>query len=288
MKIFIKLTVCNFFEMVNAVILAGGRRGEYMEKDNWIYRKLFGRIIPGEEKSVRIYKGKPLVSHVINALKNSKTIDDIVVVGNTFLLKEAGINDVKCLEQGNTMIENVMIGYNYFKGQGYREKILLAPCDIPEIGGDSIDEFVEKAREGDFCLAVGDKKFLGEYDGIFHRFYFWILKDGERKKYRISNLSIVKPDAIWNKEMVEYAFSLRKIMWPGNWPNIAKELGWKSFFDYLRLKLTFEYLEERFSDKFGCDFRIIEICDPAVSFDLDHNRDSRKLRKWHKLKKVKA
>lgn len=273
---------------MKAVILAGGRRKDYLKKDNWLYKILVGRIIPGEEKAVMRYKGEPMVKHVLYALSNSKNIDDIVLVGNSELLKKAGVNGVEVLEQAGTALENAMVGYEYFKERGYNGKILIAPCDIPEIKGTSIDEFVEKAAEGDFCLAVGDKEFLGKYDGIFRRFYLWILKNGERKKYRLSNLCIVNPGSIKNKEMVEYAFELRKIMNPPNLLKIFRETGLEPFFYWATLKLSVEYLEAKISEKVGCDFRTVEISDPAASFDLDHRSDSRNLRKWYKLEKIKA
>jgi len=277
--------------MVNAVILAGGKKKEYKAVSSWIYRNLlgYGRRIPGEEKAVMMYKGKPMVSHVINALANAKTIDDIVVVGNVKFLEKAGINNVGLLEQDTSLVENALIGYNYFKERGYGGKLLFAPCDIPEVKSEAIDEFVNKSNEGDFCLAVGEKEVLGEYDPIFRRFYFWVIKDGERKKYRLNNLIVAEPDCINNKEMVEYAFCLRNILDVSKWLKIANLTGWQSFFDYFTFRLNLESIEDKLSNKFGCDFRIVEMKNPSSSFDLDYRRDSWYLRKWHKLmKRVKA
>ena len=276
--------------MVNAVILAGGKREEYIKRDNWIYRTLlkYGRRIPGEEKAVMIYRGKPMIKWVIGALKNAKSIDDLVVVGNTIKLEESGINDVVCLEQSTTITQNAMIGYIYFKERGQEGRTLFVPCDIPEISGNTLDGFVEKAKDGDFCFAMGDKKFLGEYDKFSRRFYIWAKKEGVRKRYRWSNLALVKPEAIKNKDMVEYAFSLRNILDIRTWPKIAKVIGYKPFFDWATFRLDLGDVERRISEKFGCDFRVVEICDPSASFDLDYKNDPGKVLKWYQLRNSKV
>jgi len=260
--------------MVNAVVLAGGKGRYYSE--NSTYRKKYGFMIPGELKAVRLLEGKPLVDWVIAALKNSKSIEDIIVVGNTSLLREAGVNSVKCVEQGNTIMDNVLRGYAEFGSSG---NIFLAFCDTPKVTR-GIDELFEQAN-GDFSMAITSQKYLAEYDLLLNRPYVHVInRNGVREGYRPSNMAVMNPNKIGNKDNVERAFKMRKFINPVNWVRSAYLAGLYLPFKYFITKnLSLEDIEKKASKKFECDFNLIEVTDPGANFDIDFKSDFGRLDK---------
>jgi CTP:molybdopterin cytidylyltransferase MocA len=261
--------------MVNAVILAGGKGKDYHH--NSTYEKKYGTIIPGERKAVMRYKDRPMIIPIIDALRNSKSIENMVVVGNKELLERNNVNGVEIMDQGESMIENALKGYNYFCKKG---ETLFVPCDIPEITY-GIDEFIENA-EGDFCLAVTNQKYLKQYDSLVHRPYCWLKnEDGNREGYRISNIVLANPEFIDNHKMIQMAFDLRKALTHFNIFKIFNSLGWDFPFKYfIKKNLSLKDVEERFSEKFGCEFKIGETSDPGASLDIDFKRDHRRMDKF--------
>ena len=101
------------------IILAGGES------------KRFNSKIP---KPYHLYKGKPLILHSIDKVKNYKKIQQIVLVINKKhknFVKKLKIRNVKIIEGGNTRAESAYKGLKSIKDYNFKyvmihDKILIA------------------------------------------------------------------------------------------------------------------------------------------------------------------
>ncbi|MFZ2330675.1 MAG: nucleotidyltransferase family protein, partial [Atribacterota bacterium] len=121
---------------MNALILAGKKDTGKLENCTKL-----------SNKALLMFNEIPMVEYVVNALLESKLIDDIVVVGpeydlTPFLEKKV----TKILESTDSIIDNVQIGLDYLNDDG---KILLLTSDIPLITGEIIDRFIKKCEQHD-------------------------------------------------------------------------------------------------------------------------------------------
>ncbi len=145
---------------MDALLTAGGIPGP----DDPLYQ-----YTQGKPKALVEIAGKPMVQWVLDALSESQTIDQVVIIGIT---EESGVTCAKPLtftpSQGG-MLDNVQGGVKKVAEVNPQSKrILIVSSDIPAITGEIVDWTVNKAQKTDHDLyynvveqEVMEKRFPG-------------------------------------------------------------------------------------------------------------------------------
>lgn len=200
---------------INAIILAGDRRASIqIREDNKAFLEL---------------RGQPLFIHVLTALKQADLVGDIVVVGPRDRLKteldKHGYSYIRVVDQRDNMVENFKAGYVAalgcgdtvdfwnLKGSDHEQTpVLVAPCDIPLLVPDEVDEFIRRSNmhEYDYSIGVTSEKVLSHYypgqgkPGI-QMIYFHVRED----LLRHNNLHIGKPLTFDHLDYIEKMYEWR-------------------------------------------------------------------------------
>ena len=205
---------------VNAILLAGDRRASVQVKD--------------DNKAFLPLKGEPLLIHILRALKQSKHVQNIIVIGPSDRLSETlqthaeqltGDGEIRVIEQKDNMIENFKAGYvstfdlpettafaDLRGGEHGDIPALVVPCDIPLLTPWEIDEFITQSNmhETDYSIGITSKKVLSYYHPTEEKpgiqmIYFHLKED----LWRQNNLHLVKPLKFKHLDYVEKMYEWR-------------------------------------------------------------------------------
>ena len=246
--------------MFNALILAGTKEKGLLE----IAEKV-------DNKALIMINGRPMIEYIVDVLNNSENIDQILVVGpKKELHPYIGKKVKEILNSGNSLLENMEIGLNYFNSA---DSLLLLTSDIPLITPEAIDEFLE--------ICTKRKAFIG---------YPIITKENIVKKYPDTvrtyikmkegifcggNITFFKPDVFFqNKKLIKELFENRKSTW-----KYAKILGLKFILKFLFKTLTMREIEKRVTDIIGYNSIAVMVSYPEIMIDLDKPSDLKLIRK---------
>ncbi len=152
---------------MDAIVTAGG----IPEPDDPLYANT-----QGAPKAMLEIAGKPMIQWVLDALSDSKHVNQVVVVG---LEKESGVTCTKPLDfipnQGS-MLSNIMAGGHRILTLNPGAKMLLSvSSDIPTITGAIVDWMAEEVMDG-------------EYDV----YYNYILRDAMESRFPGSKRTFTK------------------------------------------------------------------------------------------------
>lgn len=205
---------------LNAVILAGDRRASIEVKN--------------DNKAFLLLKETPLLIHILRAMKQSRFVQDISVIGPADRLHEVlgryaaelqGPGEIRVVEQRQNMIENFKAAYidslglpqstsfDSLRGTEYAETpVLVAPCDIPLLTPWEIDEFIMQSnlRDYDYSIGITSEKVLKHYHpsggkpGI-QMIYFHVRED----LMRHNNLHIGRPLKFEHLDYIEKMYEWR-------------------------------------------------------------------------------
>lgn len=246
--------------MFNALILAGTKKKGPLEIAENV-----------DNKALIMIDDKPMITYIVDALNNSENIDKIIVVGpKNELHPYIGKKVKEILNPGNSILENMEIGLNYFNSAG---SLLLLTSDIPLITPEAIDEFLE--------ICTKRKAYIG---------YPIITKENIVKKYPETertyikmkegifcggNITFFKPDVFFqNKKLIKELFENRKSTW-----KYAKILGFKFILKFLFKTLTMEEIEKRITGILGYNSAAVVVSYPEIMIDLDKPSDLKLIRK---------
>ncbi|MDF7825271.1 nucleotidyltransferase family protein [Pontiellaceae bacterium B12227] len=201
---------------VNAVLLAGDRRASI--------------ALHNENKAFLELRNKPLFIHVLEALLGAEMVGDVVVVGPkdriVQTLEKHGITEgVVVVEQRENMIENFKVGYVCslgleetvpfwsLKNSGHDETpVLVAPCDIPMMLPEEVDEFLMRSNmhEYDYSIGVTSEDVLRQYHPAQNKpgirmIYFHVKED----LMRHNNLHVAKPLTFDHLDYIEKMYEWR-------------------------------------------------------------------------------
>lgn len=128
--------------MLDALILAGD------QKD-------YKPVGPGNKALIELM-GKPLISYVIDALKEAKHIGRIFVVGppKHFTWLKEQHPDITLLDQSPTLTENVLVSYKHICGDNDRH-IFVTTSDIPFLQPREVDGFIEQSGFTAYDIIMG-------------------------------------------------------------------------------------------------------------------------------------
>jgi len=249
--------------MFNALILAGTKEKGPLEIAENV-----------DNKALIMINGKPMIDYIVDALKNSENIDQIIVVGpEKELSPYIGKKVRKILNPGNSILENMESGFNFFDSN---DNLLLLTSDIPLITPEAIDEFLKICTER--------KAYIG---------YPLITKENIMKKYPETkrtyvtmkegifcggNIVFFKPEVFFQqKKLIKELFENRKSTW-----KYVKILGLKFIFKFIFKTLTLEEVERRVTGIIGYNSIAVMISHPEVMIDLDKISDLELIREYLK------
>lgn len=132
---------------LNAIVLAGG----IPQPNDSLYA-----YSKGDSKALIDVAGKPMVQWVVDALNESKSVDNIIVIG---LSQKSGLQSAKPIHfvsnQGR-MLANIIVGSEKsLELKPNSEHLLVVSADIPALRGDMVDWLVKTAQQTDDELYYG-------------------------------------------------------------------------------------------------------------------------------------
>lgn len=185
-----------------------------------------------QHKAFLPIEGKCVITHVIEALQGAESVRSITITGpRDALLKHLeadGINrmspkPIKVLEQKRNLYENVWYSFLHtlpeevpedeLENSPYRDRaVLVVPCDSPLITSHEIDYFIQNCdvANNDFLLGLTPEESLRPFypepgkPGV--QMAYLHLKE---RRYRISNLHLVKPIRIRNRHYIQQMYQYR-------------------------------------------------------------------------------
>ncbi|MGP0566796.1 nucleotidyltransferase family protein [Nitrospina sp. 32_T5] len=185
-----------------------------------------------QHKAFLEIENRSVVSYVIDALLNARTVRNIYVVGKKKELREHLRRDgidfnhpktITLLEQKQSLYENVWFAYmeslpepvpeSHLENSIHKDKaILVVPCDSPLITPHEIDYFIAHADTDNFDYVLGltpEKAMRPFYPkkgqpGI-KMAYLHLRED----KFRINNMHLVKPGRIENRHYIQTMYRYR-------------------------------------------------------------------------------
>ena len=246
---------------IDAVVLAGGESSPAVMQAT------------GQARRANIKIGEhSMLEHVINALNDSGTIGSIIVIGD--------VNAPNCvvLEEGRTMIDNLMKGLlklRSAKGDGDQRFALIATCDIPFLTSESINDFVQRAIEAraSLCYPIIPMDLCRTKYGSFKRTSLRV-KEGE---FTGGNIMLVDIDVmLTQRSMIERSFAARKNLF-----RIASILGPAFLFRLIVSRLVtpkalnLRLLETAVTNFIGATARAIVTLYAEIGTDIDKFEDVR-------------
>ncbi len=273
-----------------------------------------------ENKAFLELRGKPLFIHVLEALLGAELVGDVVVVGPKdrilHTLETFHISDgVMVVEQRENIIENFKVGYvcalghaatipfGSLKNSGQDEiPVLVAPCDIPMMLSEEVDEFLMRSNmhEYDYSIGVTSKDVLKHYHptpttpGI-QMIYFHVKEDLMRhnnlhmaKPLRFSHLDYIEKMYEWRYQtrmanIVRILFSMLTNGWrlmKGVRIIILMQLslyydrhGHPRLADQMRSRVGFNRLAEGIGNALGARVQIVYTHFGGAALDADHEKD---------------
>lgn len=238
---------------MDAIILAGGDR-DVTNKGNFEQSKALAQL-----------RGIPMVKYVIEALKHSEYINQILVVGNVRQLEPIIGEEVDTLIQERAdIIDNLISSIHYCEKSKY---VLIATCDIPLINGQVVKKFIEDALElkADLCYPIIERSvFQGRYADIKRTYAS--LREGD---FTGGNLFLLKPDVI--EKVQQVAKSLIKHR--KNPVKMAGILGVSFITRFLLKKITLQEIEKYVEERFRIKARALITQDCEIGNDIDRAED---------------
>jgi len=268
--------------MINAVILAGGKRRRKKEEE--------GILDFGKEKVI------------IEALKKTKNINDIVTVGNRRVLEEK-LKGCNITQERGSFIQNITTGYEYFKNTGKDTDLLFYAFGdfFPSV--ESIDDTIVKSdKTADLNLYVVDiEKIKERYPGYkkwypyqgFEGFGFrWgncflvnmenvLRKDEKKSKIKIFDEAYAarRPDEI--RSLIKFLVLTIPYYIPLLCKTLKNKQKRKEFYRKLPrgfcFNADFGYVEDILYKKTNLNIRIIKSDYAELAVDIDKASDKKYL-----------
>lgn len=237
---------------VDAIVLAGAPNTGRLQE---VSTEAYEAVIP--------VGGKPIVTYVIEALRSTPRIKEVVVVGPPVLEKLLPVG-VRLIESGSTLTENIMRGAEALKNS---PKVLVVTSDIPFIHKEAIEDFLDRCAEleADLYYPIISKEANEQvYPGCVRTYVS--LKEGT---FTGGNMVLATPQVLFNsKALVEKVVVLRKKPW-----RLAKLLGISFVLKLFLHRLSLAELEKRASDLLGVRGVAVISPYPEIGTDVDKPSD---------------
>lgn len=243
-----------------AIILAGGKIEEDLAAHTKEKAKAFIRI-----------NGKYMVEYVIDALRESEKIKQVILVSDLNLTPESVKEKVdKCVESGKSMIETLINGVNAAVDR-HACPLLVLPCDIPLIDKYCAEEFLDNApalyeqKNAKIVYGIIEKQNYIKKFPSMKRTYMK-LKDGTFCGTGFFYIDVETAKGL--KGIFEKITALRKKPW-----RAVSMLGFFTIIKLLTKQLAIKDLEEKAERFLGCASKALILQNPASAVNVDKVED---------------
>lgn len=221
----------------------------------------------GDSKALIDIAGKPMVQWVLNALGDSKEVDNIILIG---LTHKSGLTCKKPLHyisnQGR-MLANIVAGVNKSLELNKKtEYVLVVSSDIPALKGDMVDWLVQTSMQ------TRDEI----YYGVCPREVMETRYPASRRTYtKLKDMQVCGADInlIHVSMATEHLDTWEKLIGNRKSPLAsAAVIGWDTLFQLFTRQFTLQGLVERASERIGVKGRIIiwDRAEPCMDVDKPH------------------
>lgn len=139
---------------MNVIVLAGNKKVNSSSAENNNQRDITAQI--GNKALLRL-KDKYMIEYIIDALRRSRLIEKIAVVGPKEQLEQIIGDRVDYIVEGtDSIVTNGLLAMENFKND---KQVLITTSDIPMLTVEALDDFINKAlgMNADLCYSVVDK-----------------------------------------------------------------------------------------------------------------------------------
>lgn len=221
----------------------------------------------GDSKALIDVAGKPMIQWVLDALGDSKKVENVIVIG---LTSKSGLTCKKPLHylsnQGR-MLANIVTGVNKaIELNKKTEYVLLVSSDIPALKGEMVDWLVNTAMEtrDDIYYGVCSQEVMEARFPTSHRTYTK-LKD---MQVCGADINIIHVNQVtqhldtWEALIGNRKSPLRQ----------AAVIGWDTLFQLFTRQLTLQQMVERASERIGIKGRALiwSQAEPCMDVDKPH------------------
>ncbi|MDD2921666.1 MAG: NTP transferase domain-containing protein [Anaerolineales bacterium] len=262
--------------MMDAIVIAGGipLPGEPL----YAYSN-------GDSKALIEVAGKPMVQWVLDALGDSKTVKNVIVVG---LSSKSGLTCKKPLHyvsnQGR-MLANIVAGVNQsLELNDKSEYIFIVSSDIPALKGEMVDWLAKTA------MKTRDEMYYGvcPRDVMESRY-----PESKRTYTKLKDIQVCGADIniIHVNQVTQHLDTWEQLI--GNRKSPLKQaavIGWSIAFKYLTGQFTLQELVESVAERIGIKGRAIfwEHAEPCMDVDKPHQLEIMRADMEDQQRKLKA
>ena len=218
----------------------------------------------GNSKALIDIAGKPMIQWILDALGNSKKVDNVIVIG---LTSKSGLTCKKPMHyisnQGR-MLANIVVGVNKsIELNRKTEYVLLVSSDIPSINGEMVDWLLNTTMQtkDDLYYGVCPREVMEARFPTSHRTYTK-LKDMEvcGADMNVIHVSMATDHLdTWEELIGNRKSPLRQ----------AAVIGWDTLYQLFTRQITLQGLVERASERIGIKGRAIIWSQAEPCMDID-------------------
>jgi molybdopterin-guanine dinucleotide biosynthesis protein A len=243
---------------MNAVVLAGG----IPQPNEPLYA-----YSNGDSKALIDVAGKPMVQWVIDALGESRSVDQVIIIG---LSPKSGLTckkPVHYLSNQGRMLANIVAGVDKSLELNPKgEYVMVVSSDIPALKGEMVDWLVKTAMQtkDDLYYGVCPREVMEARFSTSNRTYTK-LKDIELcgADINVTHISMVTDHLdTWEQLIGNRKSPLRQ----------AAVIGWDTLFQLATRQFTLQGLVERACERIGIKGRAIiwDHAEPCMDVDKPH------------------
>ena len=221
----------------------------------------------GDSKALIDVAGKPMVQWVLNALSDSKKVDNVIVIG---LTPKSGLTCKKPLHyisnQGR-MLANIVAGVTKaIELNKKTEYVLVVSSDIPSLKGEMVDWLVDTSMQtsDDIYYGVCPRDVMETRFPTSHRTYT-----------KLKDMAVCGADMniIHVSMATEHLDTWEKLIGNRKSPLAsAAVIGWDTLFQLFTRQVTLQELADKASARIGIKGRVIiwSQAEPCMDVDKPH------------------
>lgn len=227
----------------------------------------FAQLVGTQEKALIEIGGRSILQAVVQALRDSGRIRNIVVVGSSSVREQVSSLGVECIEPGDSGPENIFRGFDKLQQLAPKvEQALIVTCDLPFVSGESVASYLDLCPpDRDICVPVIDREaFEAAYPGTTSTFVQ--TKDGT---FTIGGMFLMSARKLPQlRQSIEQIFAKRKSK-----IGMAMLIGPKFVWKYLTKSLTISDLEAKIESMLRCTGAAVRGAPVDLAYDIDYRDD---------------